>query len=232
MDTNISVCSHTLVKDGMPFINLVLRSVEPYMDRMLITISEKSADGTLDVVRRFERSFPQKVRIYFENVDDPAKLTTVRQRMVDDTNEDWILFLDDDDYWPTDSLEEMMELIQLDLDAYATSPIQVIDQQYYDKHWQETKFFTKWFKNKDIHYSKPWPRDIIMSGDKELYWKKNKGTIRLFGKYFHLSNIKLNSFRKEKWSKGHYVEPIKNKSLYPKWCKPHLERIYEQLRTN
>lgn len=226
MDTNIEIASHTLVKNGMPFLDLVLRAVEPYMNRMLITISEKSTDNSLNVVNDFEREFRSKVRVMFENADDPAKLTMERQKMVDMTHEDWILFLDDDDLWPDESLKEMMKLIQEDVDGYALSPIQVIDQMYYDKHWEEKKFFTKWFKNKDINYHNPWPRDIIKSGDKELYWKKNLDVKRLVGKYFHLSNIKPSSFRDEKWSKGHYIEPIKNKSLYPDWCKPYLEKIY------
>jgi len=213
----------------MPFIDLILRQVEPYMDKMLITISEKSEDGSLAVVRDFEREFPNKVRVLFENVDDPAKLTHERQRQVDLTIEDWILFLDDDDYWPEESLKEMMELVKKDVDGYAISPIQIVDQFGYDKHWFMHKFFTKWFRNKNITYHGPWPRDMIMSGDKELYWKKNLNTIRLTGKYFHLSNIKYNPFRKEEWTKGNYEEPIKNKSKYPKWCKKHLERIYERI---
>lgn len=226
MDTNIEIASHTLIRNGMPFIDIVLRQVEPYMTRMLITISEKSDDGTLEVVNNFEKEFGHKVRLMFENVDDPSKLTLERQKMVDITSEDWILFLDDDDYWPKESMEEMIKLLKEDVDAYAVSPVQVLNQQFYDKHWYEHKFFTKWFRNKDIHYTNPWPKDNILMGDKELYWKKNLRTKRLYGKYFHLSNIKNNSFRNEKWSKGHYNEPIKNKSEYPDWCKPHLEKIY------
>lgn len=226
---NIDVCSHTLVRNGMPFIDLVLRQAEPFMNKMIITVSENSTDGTIGVVNDFERQFKHKVRILWENVEDPTKLTLERQRQVAQTNEDWILFLDDDDFWPEESLKEMMGLIKEDVDAYAVSPVQVIDQFKYDKHWYEKKYFTKWFRNKNIIYHDPWPRDTIWSGDKELYWKKNKGTIRLTGKYFHLSNIKSGSFRNEKWTKGHYEEPIKNYSDYPDWCKPHLEKIYERV---
>lgn len=234
MDTNIEICSHTLVRNGTPFLDIVLRAVEPYVDRMLITISEKSTDGSLSIVNDFQEEFRRKVRVMYENVDNPAKLTLERQKMVDLTHEDWILFLDDDDYWPEESLKEIVDLITAEkehleiewMDALAVSPIQVVDQQFYDKHWYEHKFFTKWFKNKDIHYVNPWPRDMILSGDKELYWKKNHLTKRLYGKYFHLSNIKNSSFRNEDWSKGNYVEPVKNKSLYPDWCKPYIEKIY------
>ena len=225
------IASNTLVRNGQPFLNLVLRQAEPYMNRMLITISEKSNDGSLEVLRKLEHDFPRKVRIYFENVSDPSELTTMRQRMADDTYEDWILFLDDDDLWPKESMDEMMRLVRENVDGYAVSPIQVVDQNYYDKHWYEHKYFAKWFQNKDINYAGPWPRDMILSGDRELYWKKNSRVKRLNGKYFHLSNIKPSSFRKEKWSKGHYVEEIKNRSEYPDWCKKYIEKIYDQFRT-
>lgn len=229
MNTEISVVSHTIVRNGMPFIDLVLRQVEPYMNRMLITVSEKSTDSTLAALRDLEKDFPKKVRIDFENVSDPSELTMVRQNQVDNSYEDWILFLDDDDWWPKENLDGMMRLIKEDIDAYAVSPIQVIDQNYYDKHWYEHKFFTKWFRNKDITYINPWPRDSILMNGKELYWKKNLRTRRLYGLYLHLSGIKPNSFRNEEWSKGHYDEVIKNRSTYPRWCKPYIETIYERL---
>lgn len=226
---DISICSHTLVRNGMPFIDLCLKQVEPFMSKMLITISEKSNDGTIRAVRDFENRYKSKVRVMFENVKIHHHLTHERQRQVELTTEDWILFLDDDDYWPEESLKEIIKLLDADVDGYATSPIQVIDQFYYDKHWFEKKFFTKWFKNKNINYHDPWPKDKIFTGDKELYWKKNLDVKRLYGKYFHLSNIKPGTFRKEEWTKGHYEEPIKNRSIYPDWCKLHLERIYGRL---
>jgi glycosyltransferase involved in cell wall biosynthesis len=224
-----TIASHTLVRNGQPFLDLVLRQVEPFVDRMLITISEKSEDGSLTVLRKLEHDYPEKVRIYFENVKDPAELTKERQKQVNDTIEDWILFLDDDDYWPEKSLKEMVSLLNEGVDGYAVSPIQVVDQFCYDKHWYLHKYFTKWFRNIDITYHGPWPRDMFLTGDKELYWKKNTNVKRLEGKYFHLSNIKPHSFRNEAWTLKHYEEPIRNRSVYPDWCKEDLEKIYNQL---
>lgn len=233
IDTNISICSHTLVRDGMPFIAAVIRQVIPLMNRCLITVSEKSKDGTLSALRSLEKEYPDKIRISFENVTLPGLLTAERQKQVDQTYEDWILFLDDDDYWPSESLTEILPMLSdPTIDALAPSPIQVIDNNYYDKHWYEHKFFTKWFRNKDIHYVHPWPHDLIHSGEDDLYWKHNSRTRRLYGKYFHLSAVKNSSFRGEAWTKGKFAEPIKNRSTYPEWCLPHLERIYDLKRRN
>ncbi len=224
----MTTASNTLVKNGMPYLDLILRAVEPYMNRMLITISEKSTDGSLGVVRKFEKDYPTKVRVYFENVSKTDDLTLMRQKMIDDTHEDWILFLDDDDYWPKESLDEMIGLMEKDVDGYAMSPIQVVDQNHYDKFWNDKKFFTKWFKNEDIHYVGCWPKDLIMMGEKSLFWKKNGRVKRLTGKYFHLSNIKQNSFRNEEWAKGRFLEPVVESQTMPDWCKKYIEKIYGQ----
>lgn len=225
----MTIASHTLVRNGQPFLELVLNQVEPYMDKMIITVSEKSKDGSIAVVNDFLKKHPSKVRVFFENVADPALLTAERQKQVEITSEDWILFLDDDDYWPEESLEEIMTILDEDIDALGVSPIQVINQFIYDNFWEEHKFFTKWFRNININYRNPWPKDIIFTGDTPLYWKHNVRTKRMFGKYLHLSSIKNSSFRKENWTEGKYLEAIKGQMIYPEWCKKHLERIYERL---
>jgi len=152
-----SFCSHTLVRNGMPFIDLVLRQVIPFANRCLVTISDKSTDGTLKVLRQLEKEFPNKVFIDFENVKSPGELTGERQKQVDKTYEDWILFLDDDDYWPKESLKEILLKIEAsnEIDAYSVTPYQVIDEHHYDLNWHN-KSFTKWFKNqKGINYRHP-----------------------------------------------------------------------------
>jgi glycosyltransferase involved in cell wall biosynthesis len=215
----------------MPFIEPVLRNVEPYMDRMLITISEKSNDGTLQVLRKLEKEFSQKMRIDFENVDNPGLLTQERQKQVEKTSEDWILFADDDDWWSKESLEEMMTLLDNDVDGYAVSPYQVIDENNYDKYWLDNKFFSKWFRNKDIKYKFPWPKDLIFTQGRPLYWKQNPKVTCLKGKFFHLSNIKSSSFRQEDWA-SQFKEKIKRSTPYPDEIKKYIWEIFDWKATH
>lgn len=227
----VTVASHTLVYRGMPFIEPVLRQAEPFMNRMLITISEKSDDGTLDVLRKFEREFKSKVRIDFENVPEKGFLTAERQKQVEKTHEDWILFLDSDDLWFPDDLEEMVNLINKgeDVDAYAVSPYQVIDKKTYDHRWYEEKFFTKWFKNEGINYRYLWPKDLIFKHKAMLYWRRNPRVIPLKGKYFHLSHIMNWRFRDEAWTEGKYKEKIKEAKEYPEEVMPKVWKIFQHL---
>ena len=229
--------SHTLVRQGMPFIDLVLRQVIPFANRCLVTISEKSTDGTLQILRKLEKEFPDKIKIDFENVQSAGELTNERQKQVEKTYEDFILFLDDDDYWPTESLEKMIELIEKDndVDGYSINPYQVIDQRHYDGGWWN-KWFSKWFKNQSgINYRGKWPRDMIWLNDTMLYWKTNPCIPKVsqffdydYPRFFHLSYIKGHSFRSEDWAKK-FAHQIGTPIVFPKNEMKHIWKIYEEL---
>lgn len=199
----MTVASNTIVKNGMPFIGLVLSQVEPFMTHMVVTLSKKSDDETKETVQHFAYEHPNKVEIFWEDVILPGKLTGERQRQLQACNEDWILFLDDDDYWPENSLREVLSLIgeNKDILGYGVNPFQLLPDGKHDYSWRK-KYFTKFFRNgPDTNYRHPWPRDLIYNGDDLLYWKANPKVKRINQKFFHLSAIKKHSFRKDDWAK-------------------------------
>jgi len=198
-----TICSHTLVRNGMPFVGLILRKVAPYMNRCLVTVSDRADLDTLNEIHAFKQEFGKKVVLLEEGVSDPAELTQKRQQMVELTDEDWILFLDDDDYWPADSLINITRLISLNnhLDGVAVRPIQVVGPTSQDWGWRY-KWFTKWFPNvPGLHFLRPWPKDIIMINERPLYWRQNHRVLRDPHHFFHLSAIKDKSFRMEDWAR-------------------------------
>lgn len=197
-----TIASHTLVKHGMPYIEPCLRQVIPYMTRCLITVSCRSKDGTLGILTKLKKEFPDKVFIEFEDVKSPGELTQERQKQVEKTTEDWILFLDDDDFWPTSEMNKMMRKLDEDVDGFSINPFQIIDDKSYDKSWHN-KYFLKWFRNQPgLHYERPWPRDMVALNDKLLYWKTNPRAGRIEDvRFLHLSYLKYHSFRKDAWAK-------------------------------
>ena len=209
----------------MPFIGLVLEQVAPYMDRMLVTVSSKSSDETLGVIKEVQLRYP-KIEVAFERTMSPEKLTKERQKMLDKTTEDWVLFLDDDDYWPSKSLESIISILGEDVDAYAVNPVQVVDKYFQDFNWR-TKFFTKFFKNQEgVHYRKPWPRDQIYKNDEWLFWKKNTRVRKLGYRFIHLSNLKNHSFRDEAWAKK-FKATMPNPRPIPEVFEEDIKKIYE-----
>jgi glycosyltransferase involved in cell wall biosynthesis len=193
----------------MPFIGMVIKQVIPYVDRCLITMSLKADKDTFHRVIRLAEEYPGKVQVDYENVSKPGELTGIRQRQLDRTIEDWVLFLDDDDYWPDSSIKKIKELIELneDVDAYSFNPLQVINHKHHDISWKN-KWFTKLFKNQPgVHYENPWPRDLIYKGNEMLYWKKNDKVINKDIPFYHLSYVKDSSFRNEDWAKEFKNQP-------------------------
>lgn len=223
----MEVVSHTIVKNGMPFIDLVLRQVLPYMNRSLVTVSEKSEDETLSKLRDLEKEFPKKLFIDFENVKSPGELTDIRQNQLDRTYEDWVLFLDDDDYWPEENIKKVLATLDDELDAISARPYQLDEDYKYDVSWNN-KWMTRWFRTQaGLHYARPWPRDILFIFDKMVYWKKNPDNKRIMPhSFFHLSHLKNDSFRDEKWAKEYKYREKKLMDLPKKWRKE-AAKIYE-----
>lgn len=223
----MSFYTHTLVRNGQPFIGLILRQVIPFAEKCLITVHWRSNDGTIAVLNRLQEEFPDKIVLNFESSTNPAELTKERQKQLDATPEGkWILFTDDDDYWPEESLQEFEKLIASDsVHAYAFNPYQIIDRQHFDDSWRN-KWFTKLFrKQADTHYEKPWPRDLIFNGKEELYWRKNPKVVKVTPKYFHLSNIKHYSFRNQPGFEK-YKNSIGKPAMLPIEAEKEMEKIY------
>lgn len=199
----MTIASHTIVKNGMPFIGKVLRQVAPFMDKMFIAVSQYSDDGTIEEVMKFIQDHPNKVEYIMEGETNPAKLTAVEQFQVDRTMQDWILFLSDDDYWPADQLELCLKEVDKDPEilAYSVSPYQLLDWDTYDAEFSR-KSFSKFLRKTDgLHYVGKWPAEMPCEGNGQmLYHKTNPRVKRLPYRFYHLSYLKNHSFRTEDWA--------------------------------
>ena len=200
-----TISSNTIVKNGMPFIGRVLKQVEPYMDKMFITVSEKCIDQTMNVVETFHNTHGDKVIVDTENVSRPDELTHIQQMQLDQSDTDWILFMSDDDFWPREQLKKVLDLLGTDKNilAYSISPYQLLDYEHYDESWH-IKSFSKFFRREGARYIKNWPRELIADkNNAPLYWRKHPQVKKLpFPDYhfYHLSYIKDHSFRSEDWA--------------------------------
>ena len=223
-----TLATHTLVKNGQPFIGPVLAQVAPFADQMIVTVSEKSTDGTMDVIKKLQKEYPQ-IEIYTENVGIHRELTVERQKQIEKTTTDWALFLDDDDWWPESQLALMKELFSDDMDGYASLPFQLTDWRHHDYSWRY-RWFTKWFRiQPGLHYRKPWPKDILYLGDQWLFWKKTNRVTRKKPYFIHLQNLKDWSFRNQKKMK-YYKTEIGRGLVLPDSVQQDVDRIYEQIR--
>lgn len=231
------ITSNTIVKNGMPFIDMAVRNAQPYMNKMFITVSEKSNDGTWKAMKKFQKEFPVKVHLDTENVSDPSELTEIRQRQLDMSDEGWIMFLDADDIWFPEELNQIKNHYikpryqTKELDGLSVSPYQVVTEHYHDDSWRK-KSFTKFFrKQKGVHYRHPWPRDLIYKDDELLYWKKNKKVPHIPVRFFHVSNLMKWRFRDEP-TFAEYTSRTGALKPYDGQDKYKVLMIYDRIREN
>ncbi len=198
------ITSNTIVRDGMPFIGKVLEQVAPLVDKMVITLSEKSNDGTKDKILNILASYPEKIVLLYENVASRSLLTAERNRQLEYSNYEWVMLLDDDDYWEREQLEKCIAELPKDpkILACAVNPYQLLDKETHNNFWKR-KWFSKFLrKTPRLHFIHPFPRDLPASDNEILYHKTSKNVIFLPYKFYHLSELKSNSFRKlGDWSK-------------------------------
>lgn len=214
----MTITSNTIVRNGMPFIGKVLRQVAPFMDKMIITISVNSKDGTIDEIIQVAKEYPEKVMVLFENVSTPKELTRIRNEQVRITTTDWILFLDDDDYWTEEELKKCLN--ELDKDntilSYFVNPYQMVDFQSFDTGWKN-RYFAKFLRRDGLKFIHPFPKDVPADKDgRQLFWKKHPQTKRLPYRFYHLQNLKSGSFRTESWAQKYKtvikkILPLENK---------------------
>lgn len=199
----VKCISNTIVKNGMPFIGKVLEQAAPLMDKMIITLSEKSNDGTKDEILKILAKYPEKLILLYENVSSPADLTAERNKQLQYSDSEWVLTLDDDDYWETEQLKKCIDNLPEypDILACAVNPIQLLDKENCNSKWEGKKWFSKFLrKTPDLHFVYPWPRDVPKNGE-ILHWKFSKKVLHLPYRFYHLSEIKDYSFRKkESWA--------------------------------
>jgi len=186
----------------MPYIGQILEQVAPFMEKMFITLSRKSTDGTTQVVADFARTHPN-VELDYEDVEDIGELTDVLNSHVRKCKSDWLLRLDDDDYWTTDQFQLCLGELEKDpgVMCYAIKPYQLFDEETHDTGWHK-KYFSKFMrKTSSLCAIQPFPRDLPADKDGPLYWKWHKGVRILPYYFFHLSYLKTGSLRNEEWAK-------------------------------
>jgi hypothetical protein len=200
----------------MPYIIKVLEQVAPYTDRMIVTLSMKSDDGTREALYDFMRR-NAKVILSQEKVEKLADLTDIRNEQIRLSDTEWVMHLDDDDYWPREQLELCLKELDRDPNilAYSVSPCQLLDSEYYDnsEYWNR-KSYSKFQRRDGLRVEKPYPSDVPTDKNgRPLYWKTNPQVKKLPYFFYHLSAVKGYSFRKDiEFAK--YIpkcEPVKTK---------------------
>lgn len=112
MDKNVEVSVVIPAYNSENFIGQALQSVlaQSFSPREIIIIDDGSTDQTKHVIAGYVGNIKY---VYQENAGPAA----ARNRGVLEAKSDWIAFLDSDDYWDADHLEQLVENLKKNKDA-------------------------------------------------------------------------------------------------------------------
>ncbi len=101
---------HCLVKNEENFVWYSIMSVISFVDKILIW-DTGSTDKTVEIIKTIERLYPDK--IYFKEVGevDINEFTGIRQKMLSETDSDWLILVDGDEVWWEESISNLVSII-------------------------------------------------------------------------------------------------------------------------
>ena len=131
---NKKIIAHTLVKNEARWIWFALRSVIDHVDEIMVW-DTGSDDSTPEIVKSIDSP---KIKFKQIGMVDAEGHTAARQKMLDQSDCDWILILDGDEIWYKDSLAACSELIthNTSLSAVISPFINLVGDIY---HYQDPK---------------------------------------------------------------------------------------------
>jgi len=98
------------VYNGEKFLSEAIESViaQTYSDWEIIAVNDGSTDRSLEILRRYERLLPSKIRVISQ---ENYGLSIARNRAIAMAKGDYIAFLDCDDLWLPEKLEKQIDFL-------------------------------------------------------------------------------------------------------------------------
>jgi glycosyltransferase involved in cell wall biosynthesis len=131
-----SVWAHTLVKNEERYLWYAVGSIIDFVDKVLLW-DTGSTDNTLRIAQEIKKRYPAKVELRQAGSVDKLGFSDIRQKMLDESECDWVFVLDGDEVWWEESVKELVEGINNgNIDAIVSPFINLIGDPY---HYQEEK---------------------------------------------------------------------------------------------
>lgn len=115
----MKVTAHTIVKNEENYVWFSVMSAIDYVDEVLLW-DTGSTDNTLKIIDRMVSLYPKKIKFKEVGSVDSQQFTTMRQKMLDITDSDWLMILDGDDVWWDESIKKTINLLKNEGDKYDT----------------------------------------------------------------------------------------------------------------
>ena len=177
----MKISAHTLVRNEERYIWYAATSVIEYVDKMVLW-DMNSTDNTFKILKHIKEKYPQKVELRQTGTEDVQQFTKLRQQMLDEEKNDWVIIVDGDEVWWDEKIEELTGLIHKSgnkLDSVVSRYTNIVGDIY---HYQDEKAshysidnivgsITIRAMNRNIdglHYAKPHGTQGIFDGNDVL----------------------------------------------------------------
>jgi glycosyltransferase involved in cell wall biosynthesis len=224
---------NTLVKNEERWIWFALKSVLPYVDKILVWDSG-STDKTESIIKGIKSP-----KIIFREIGYVSKKDygQIRQKMLKETDSDWVWILDGDEIWPKNCADFLMKEINAaskNLDTFCVKPINFVSDTNYihpEVFCGQTPYGPKGLKGfystrvfrlsiPGLYAGGPYGKETFYDkSGKTLIENKNRVKFLIKTYYWHMSYLPRSSSRKKdlgvimRWRKRKYEIGIPR----PKW---------------
>ncbi|MBI2600877.1 glycosyltransferase family 2 protein [Candidatus Daviesbacteria bacterium] len=130
------IWANTIVQNEERYLWFAVMSVINFVDKVLIW-DTGSSDNTSKVVEELIKVNKSKIDFREIGPVDPVAYTSVRQRMLEETKNDWFLIVDGDEVWWDKSIKKLVDLVNKQgdkLDSIVTPYYNIVGDIY---HYQE-----------------------------------------------------------------------------------------------
>ncbi len=107
------IWAHTMVKNEDVYIWYSLNSIIGFVDKIIVW-DTGSTDKTVDIIKEAQKIYPDRIlfnqEINFGKSEESPMLA--RQKMLDETDADWVITLDGDEAWWEEGIKTLVETIR------------------------------------------------------------------------------------------------------------------------
>jgi|SRR3989344_2715081 len=107
----LTLWANTIVNNEENFLYFAVMSVADFVDKILIW-DTGSKDKTVEVIKSLQEKLGEKIEFRQMGEVNENQFTNLRQKMLEESQCDWILILDGDEVWWRDSIKEVRNVIE------------------------------------------------------------------------------------------------------------------------
>lgn len=204
----MKIWANTIVNNEENFIWFALMSVIDFVDKVVI-YDTGSTDKTVEIIKEIQKR--NKDKIIFEEVGKVLQneFPKLRQKMLEESNCDWILVLDGDEIWWEDSIKKIVSMIEEDgkkLEGIVVPMIVPVGDIY---HFQESEAGRYKLLGREghlslrainkripgLHVDYPYGKESYLDDANKLI-QEREDIIFLEAPYLHTTHLKRSSLKR------------------------------------